>query len=93
MKLQSLEEYSICRNEKFKFYLLFDKYVLKLPRCYGIVVTILAVFVFLKEFLFVAKVAIIIPRKTLAKYGYKSERKYKPLIILLYFWLHIENQI
>jgi hypothetical protein len=43
--------------------------------------------------LFVAKVAIIIPRKTLAKSGYESEMKYKPLIILLYFWLHIENQI
>ncbi len=29
----------------------------------------------------------------LAKYGYKPEIKYKSLIILLYVWLHNENDI
>jgi hypothetical protein len=33
------------------------------------------------------------PWEQLAKSGYKSEIKSKYLIILLYFWLHNENQI
>jgi hypothetical protein len=33
------------------------------------------------------------PEENLAKSGYKPDMKYKPLIILLYFWLHTENQV
>ncbi len=33
------------------------------------------------------------PKEDLAKFGYKSEMKYKSLSILLYFCLHNENQI
>jgi len=67
--------------------------------CYG-----QCFFFFLKEFLFVVKVAIIpsigrcrrndnYPKEDLAKSGYKSKIYYKSLIILLYFWLYNENQI
>jgi hypothetical protein len=33
------------------------------------------------------------PYEELAKSGYKLDMKYRTLIILLYFWLHTENQI
>jgi len=33
------------------------------------------------------------PRKIFAKSGYKSNMRYKSLIILLYFWLQGENQL
>jgi hypothetical protein len=33
----------------------------------------------------------IILKEDLAKYGYKSDMKYKYLIILSYFWLYVEN--
>jgi hypothetical protein len=33
------------------------------------------------------------PKEHLAKSGYKLPKKYKSLIILLYLWLHNENQV
>jgi hypothetical protein len=33
------------------------------------------------------------PQEDLAKSGYKPDIKYKPLIILLYVWLHNDNHI
>jgi len=35
----------------------------------------------------------IAPKDDLAKSGYKPPKKYKSLIILLYLWLHNENQV
>jgi hypothetical protein len=34
-----------------------------------------------------------VKEEDLAKSGYKMDTKYKSLIILLYLWLHIANQI
>jgi len=35
----------------------------------------------------------IIPKEDFIKSGYKTNMKYKYLIVLLFFWLLIENQI
>ncbi len=63
--------------------------------------------VFSRNFLFVAKVAIIhrkmlkkekksaklLSLRSLAKYGYNPDMRYKSLIIFLYLWLYTLNQI
>jgi hypothetical protein len=66
------------------------------------VASVASITIFFKNLFFVDKMAIIIrkckkrgdhPREDLAKSGYKPHMTYRTLIILLYLWLHTQNQM